>query len=82
MRQNKSKTVVNAADTSILMHDATGALSTQQFGDSSDIDSRMKGHHDDYVRRTVPGAKTSFLCQDLMRAKDRKIPSRLIGESY
>lgn len=41
VRHDKSKAVVDAANASILMHDAASPLAAEQFGDSSNIDSCM-----------------------------------------
>lgn len=67
VRQDEPEAVVDAADAPILVHDAASPLSAQQSGDGGHVDGGVKRHHHHQVRRTVPGAQASFLCQDLGR---------------
>lgn len=46
-RQNEPKTVTDATDTLLLMHDAPSALPTQQLGDSARVDCSMEGYYSD-----------------------------------
>lgn len=71
MWQDESEAVADAAHTPILMYDATRPLSAQQLSDGGDVNRRMKRHHDHQVRRTVPGAQTSFLGQDLNESRTK-----------
>lgn len=46
-RQNQPKTVTDATDTLLLVHDASSAFPTQQLGDSARVNPSMEGYNSD-----------------------------------